>query len=97
MGWLNPFNAWNEQLNKLAICRVFATLTLAGMANGICTRIGRRLRVLRTKRDWSQQCLAEISGVNRLHISEIKNGKRAPRVCLLDMPATCFKMTVSDF
>jgi transcriptional regulator with XRE-family HTH domain len=67
------------------------------MANDICTRIGRRLRVLRTKRGWNQQYLAEISGVNRSHISEIENGKRDPHVSLLEMLATCFKMTISEF
>jgi len=67
------------------------------MANDICTRIGRRLRVLRTKRGWNQQYLAEISGVNRSHISEIENGKRDPHISLLEMLAICFKMTVSEF
>lgn len=53
--------------------------------------------MLRTKRGWNQQYLAEISGVNRSHISEIENGKRDPHVSLLEMLATCFKMSVSEF
>jgi transcriptional regulator with XRE-family HTH domain len=67
------------------------------MANDICIRIGRRLRMLRTKRGWNQHYLAELSGVNRSHISEIENGKRDPRASLVEMLATSFNMTISEF
>ena len=67
------------------------------VANDISVRIGRRLRVLRTKRGWSQHYLAEVSGINRCHISEIENGKRDIHISLLEMLATSFGMSLSEF
>jgi transcriptional regulator with XRE-family HTH domain len=67
------------------------------VANDICNRIGKRLAALRAKRGWNQSYLAEISGVNRSHISEIENGKRDPRASLIEMLATSFDMTLSEF
>lgn len=67
------------------------------MANDISVRLGRRLRALRNKRGWHQTYLAEISGINRCHISEIENGKRDIHLSLVEMLATSFEMTVADF
>jgi transcriptional regulator with XRE-family HTH domain len=67
------------------------------VANDISVRLGRRLRVLRTKQGWSQGYLAEVSGINRSHISEIENGKRDIHISLVEMLATSFEMKVSDF
>jgi len=67
------------------------------VANDINVRLGRRLRLLRAKRGWNQHYLAEISGINRCHISEIENGKRDIHVSLVEMLATSFGMTVAEF
>jgi transcriptional regulator with XRE-family HTH domain len=67
------------------------------VANDISVRLGRRLRELRNKRGWHQGYLAEISGINRCHISEIENGKRDIHMSLVAMLAQCFNMTVSEF
>jgi transcriptional regulator with XRE-family HTH domain len=55
------------------------------------------LRALRTKRGWHQTYLAELSGINRSHISEIENGKRDIHISLVEMLATSFEMSVADF
>ncbi len=67
------------------------------VANDISVRLGRRLRTLRTKRGWHQTYLAEVSGINRCHISEIENGKRDVHISLVEMLATSFEMSVAEF
>jgi transcriptional regulator with XRE-family HTH domain len=66
------------------------------VANAIAVRFGRRVQGLRTKRGWSQSYLAEISGVNRSHLSEIENGKRDPGLSLVEILATSFELTVAE-
>lgn len=67
------------------------------MANDISGRVGERLKALRAKRGWKQAYLAEVSGVNRSHISEIETGKRDPHLSLVEMLATSFGMSLSEF
>lgn len=66
------------------------------MANDICVRLGRRLRKLRNDRGWNQSYLAEISGVGRVHISELENGRREAGLRVLEMLADSFKITVAE-
>ena len=67
------------------------------MTIDICVRLGRRLRKLRTDRGWSQLYLAEVSGLGRSHISELENGRREAGLRALEMLATSFEMSVSEF
>jgi transcriptional regulator with XRE-family HTH domain len=46
------------------------------MATDICVRIGRRIRVLRTQRGWTQTMLADHAGLTREHLSELENGHK---------------------
>lgn len=46
------------------------------MATDICVQIGRRIRVLRTKRGWTQTMLADYAEITREHLSELENGKK---------------------
>ena len=66
------------------------------MATDICVRFGRRLRILRTKRGWTQVYLAATSGIGRSHISELENGRREAGLRALELLASSFDMTVSD-
>jgi transcriptional regulator with XRE-family HTH domain len=66
------------------------------MAIDICVRLGRRIRLLREKRGWTQQQLADITGVGRVHVSELENGKREAGLRMLEKLATSFENTVSD-
>lgn len=53
----------------------------------------------RELRNWLRRegYLAEISGINRCHISEIENGKRDVHMSLVAMLAQCFNMTIAEF
>jgi transcriptional regulator with XRE-family HTH domain len=66
------------------------------VAIDILVRLGRRLRELRNKRGWTQAYLAEISGLERSHISELENGRREAGLKALEMLATSFDLSVSE-
>jgi transcriptional regulator with XRE-family HTH domain len=66
------------------------------VANDICVRLGRRLRELRNKHGWSQAYLAEISGIGRVHISELENGRREAGLRVLEILAGSFEMSISQ-
>ncbi len=66
------------------------------MAIDICVRMGRRIRVLRSKRGWTQQQLADLTGIGRVHVSELENGKREAGLKMLERLATSFEITVSE-
>lgn len=66
------------------------------VANDICVRLGRRLRELRTDRGWNQAYLAEISGIGRVHISELENGRREAGLRVLELLASSFDISVSE-
>lgn len=46
------------------------------MATDICVRVGRKIRLLRTEREWTQQMLADHADLTREHLSELESGKK---------------------
>ncbi len=66
------------------------------MAIDICTRVGRKIRLLREKRGWTQQQLADMAGIGRVHVSELENGKREAGLRMLERIAETFETNVSD-
>jgi transcriptional regulator with XRE-family HTH domain len=67
------------------------------VAIDIRIRLGRRLRELRTKRGWNQAYLAEISGLGKVYISQLENGHKVASIVTLEVLATSFEMTISEF
>jgi transcriptional regulator with XRE-family HTH domain len=65
------------------------------MADTIAVRFGKRLRVLRQRRGWTQLQLGERLGLDRGYISDIENGKRNVSLEVLEIIATGFEMSVS--
>ena len=65
------------------------------MSTDICARLGKRLRRLRKRRDWTQVYMAEHVGMDRSFISDLENGRK--EICLrnLDVLASTFGMTIS--
>ena len=54
------------------------------------------LRVLRAKRDLSQEVLAFQAGINKNYVSQIESAKRAVSVDILDKIARSLQIPVAD-
>jgi transcriptional regulator with XRE-family HTH domain len=63
----------------------------------ICVRVGRRVRKLRKRLGWTQIDLAVHSGLGRVFISNIENGKKEPGLRSIEILALSFDMTLSQF
>ncbi|HPH97603.1 MAG TPA: NifB/NifX family molybdenum-iron cluster-binding protein [Anaerolineaceae bacterium] len=59
--------------------------------------VGRRLRVLRTRRGYSLRALAERSGLNVNTLSLVENGKCSPSVSTLHQLAMALEVPISSF
>lgn len=67
------------------------------MAIDVCVRLGRRIRELRTEKGWNQPYLAELSGLGKIYISQLENGRKQACIRTIDVLAQSFEMTVSEF
>jgi transcriptional regulator with XRE-family HTH domain len=67
------------------------------MAKDICVRIGRRIRVLRTEREWTQAMLADHAELTREHLSELENGHKEIGVRALEKIAQALGMSLHQF
>lgn len=67
------------------------------MAIDICVRLGRRIRELRTTHGWNQAYLAELSGLGKIYISQLENGRKQACIRSIETLAMSFELTVSEF
>ncbi len=67
------------------------------MATDICVKIGRRIRVLRTEREWTQTMLADHAELSREHLSELETGKKELGVRALERIARALGVTLAKF
>lgn len=67
-------------------------MILAGMANDICVRFGRRLQHLRKKKGLNQIDLAVHTGLARTYISLLENGRKEPCLRTLEFLAIALEM-----
>ncbi len=58
--------------------------------------LGRRIRVLRDGRGWTQERLAEKSDLDRSYIAGIETGNRNPSLNALDRLAGAFSVSLSE-
>lgn len=65
------------------------------MSSDICVRLGKRLRTLRKRRQWTQVYMAEHVGMDRSFISDLENGRKEICIRNLDLLATAFGTTIS--
>ena len=63
----------------------------------VCVRLGRRIRLLRTQRDISQEMLSSRIGMTRANLSRIENGKAEPGLRVLRDLARAFGITLAEF
>lgn len=67
------------------------------MATDICVRIGRRIRVLRSERGWSQTMLADHAEITREHLSELENGHKEIGARTLERVANALDVQLAQF
>jgi transcriptional regulator with XRE-family HTH domain len=67
------------------------------MATDICVRVGRRIRVLRTEREWTQVMLADHAELTREHLSELENGHKEIGIRSLERIAQALDTTLHQF
>jgi transcriptional regulator with XRE-family HTH domain len=53
-------------------------------ASSICIRIGKRVRVLRMKKGWSQRMLADHAQIEQAHLARLETGQIEPGVLVLE-------------
>jgi transcriptional regulator with XRE-family HTH domain len=66
------------------------------MAKEICAATGERIRKLRRARNWRQIDLAEHSGVNEVHNSDLERGTREPGLRTLSKIVNALGITLSE-
>jgi transcriptional regulator with XRE-family HTH domain len=67
------------------------------MATDICVKIGRRIRVLRTEREWSQVMLADHAQLTREHLSELENGHKEIGARILEKITRALGVSLAKF
>ena len=66
------------------------------MSSDICTRIGIRIRELRTAQGWTQFEMAERTGIDRSYLAEVETGKIEICIRNLDLIAQSFDMELYE-
>ena len=66
------------------------------MANDIKREFGERVRKLRKKRDWKLVELSVETGLGRVFLSNLENGKHEPKLGTLKKLANAFGLTISQ-
>ena len=66
------------------------------MAPSIPTRVTNRVKELRLERGWTQEQLAELTGVSRQSINSIENDRYVPSLPLALLFARAFKVPMDD-
>lgn len=63
----------------------------------ICVKVGRRIRVLRTARGWTQAMLADHAELTREHVSELENGHKEIGIRALEKIVRALDVTLEQF
>ncbi len=66
------------------------------MANDIKRQFGQRVRKLRKKRDWKLVELSVETGLGRVFLSNLENGKHEPKLGTIKKLANAFGLTISQ-
>lgn len=59
--------------------------------------LGLEIQRRRTERGWSQEYLAQITGLHRTYISQLERGLKSPSVRVLSQIANALDVTMSEF
>lgn len=67
------------------------------MARDICVTLGRRIRILRDEKGWTQTMLADHAGLTREHLSELENGHKEMGVRTLKGITGALEISLAKF
>lgn len=59
--------------------------------------LGLEIQRCRLDRGWSQEYLAEVTGLHRTYISQLERGLKSPSIRVLNHITNALDMTMSDF
>ena len=76
----------------LSGCRLIFFIQRILFRVNYCIQIGANIRRLRLKRGWSQERLAEVSGLHRTYISGVERGVRNPTLSIIVQIAGALKV-----
>mgnify|MGYP003305454738 CR=1 FL=1 len=60
-------------------------------------KLGLRIKELRKEKNFSQEELADLSGLDRTYINSIENGRRNISIINIEKIASAFNLTLKDF
>lgn len=60
-------------------------------------KLGLRIKELRKKTNFSQENLADLSGLDRTYINSVENGRRNISIINIEKIANAFNLTLRDF
>jgi transcriptional regulator with XRE-family HTH domain len=63
--------------------------------NVLCAELGKRIRMLRRKKGWSQIEMAAYLGINRGHLSDLERGRREIGLLMLQTIARGLDTTMA--
>jgi transcriptional regulator with XRE-family HTH domain len=66
------------------------------MAVDISKKFGERIALLRSERGWSQEELADRTGLHRTYISGVERGVRNPTLTVINRLAGAFSVPLSE-
>jgi len=70
-------------------------VSTSGKTTVLGLKLGKRIRALRMKKKWVRADLSAHTGMDRGHISEIENGKKAINITTLQVLASALDTTMS--
>ncbi len=60
-------------------------------------KLGLRIKELRKEKNFSQEELADLSGLDRTYINSVENGRRNISIINIEKIASAFNLTLKDF
>lgn len=60
----------------------------------ICLQVGAKIRLLRTKKGWSQRMLADHAGIEQAHLARLENGQKEAGLLILQKIADALEVEV---
>ncbi len=66
------------------------------MKNEVLIAFGKRVRELRKANNWTQEKLAEISGLHPNYIGMVERGERNPSLVNIEVLAKAFGVSISE-